>query len=294
MKRAAFFAWLLLGVIWGSNFIFMKWATEYITPMQVTLVRVIFGFLPVLIYALLTRQLRVSDLRNAGHFFVMACLAAVVYYYGFARGTQLLPSGIAGAISGAIPLFSMLSAVLLLSEEKFNRSRVLGIMIGLLGVLAIARPFGSDIEPGSLEGVGFMVIGSLSLGVSFVYARRFVTPLRLSAAALTTYQLGIASLILLAITPLEGVDQIVVDTRALVGLVIGLGLLGTGFAYILYYYIIKNLGAVSASTVTYLPPVVALMIGAFLVGEPMVLMDYLGAGFILVGVFVMSQRSQKN
>ena len=154
----------------------------------------------------------------------------------------------------------------------------------------IARPFESAIDLTSAEGVIFMVIGSLSLGVSFVYARRFVTPLNLSAAALTTYQLGFACLILIFSTPLDGVAAILTDTRASVGLILGLGLLGTGFAYILYYFIINRLGAVGASTVTYLPPIVALLIGAVFVGEPIEMLDIVAAGLILGGVFLINRR----
>ncbi len=290
MSKGAFVAWLALGVIWGSNFIFMKWATDYITPVQVVLARVVFGFLPVLVYALLTKQLKVVHLKFAGHFLVMACLAAVVYYYGFARGTSLLPSGVAGAVSGAIPLFSILAAVILLSEEKFDRSRTLGVLIGMLGVFAIARPFEADSGSSNIEGVVYMVIGSMSLGISFVYARRFLTPLDLPAAALTTYQLGFAALILILVTPLDGMSEILADPIATSGLVIGLGLLGTGIAYILYYFIVATLGAVGASSVTYLPPVVALLIGALLVGEPIGWIDYVAASLILGGVFLLNRR----
>ena len=288
--KVAIFAWIALGTIWGSNFIFMKWAIDYITPLQVVLARVVLGFLPVLVYAVARRQLKVSHLKYFGHFAVMACLAAAIYYYGFARGTALLPSGVAGAVSGAIPLFSMLAAVVLMSEEKFDRSRVLGLLIGLFGVLTIARPFAAGSGSASVEGVVFMVIGSLSLGVSFVYARRFITPLNLPAAALTTYQLGVASLLLMLVTPAGGIAAVFADPTAAIGLVVGLGLLGTGIAYILYYFIIDRLGAVGASSVTYLPPVVALLIGAIIVGEPIAALDYLAAGMILAGVFLLNRR----
>ncbi len=290
MNRRAYVAWLALGVIWGSNFIFMKWAAEYITPMQIVLARVVFGFLPVLVYALVKRQLKVSHLRHTAHFIVMACLASAIYYYGFARGTSLLPSGIAGAVSGAIPLFSMLAAVILLSEETFDRHRVLGVVIGLLGVILIARPQESDPSLGSIEGVTFMAVGSLSLGVSFVYARRIVTPLQLGAAAMTTYQLGLACLILVPLTPLDGAADIFADKVASSGLIVGLGLLGTGFAYVIYYFIIDRLGAVGASSVTYIPPVVALLIGVFLVGESIDWLDWMAAGLILGGVLMLNRR----
>jgi drug/metabolite transporter (DMT)-like permease len=73
-------------------------------------------------------------------------------------------------------------------------------------------------------------------------------------------------------------------------LIIGLGLLGTGLAYITYYYIVEKLGAISASSVTYIPPVVALLIGALLVGEPIKVADYGATVLIFIGVFLLKRK----
>jgi EamA-like transporter family len=86
--------------------------------------------------------------------------------------------------------------------------------------------------------------------------------------ALTIYQIGFALVILLATADLHGIGAVFGDTRAALGLVVGLGLCGTGLAYIFYYLIVDRLGAVAASGVTYIPPVVALVIGTVLAGEP--------------------------
>jgi drug/metabolite transporter (DMT)-like permease len=106
-----------------------------------------------------------------------------------------------------------------------------------------------------------MLVGSASVGLSFVYARRFLSGLTIPAAALTTYQMGIPLATLAAVTNDDGIAGVRHDTRASVALVVGLGLLGTGVAYILYYLIVERLGAVVASSATYIPPVVALLIG---------------------------------
>ncbi len=285
----AFIGWLALGLIWGSNFIFMKWTLEFITPSQVVFVRVILGFAPVFLYALVKRQLRIAHLQHSVHFFTMACLAAAVYYYGFAKGTSLLPSGIAGAVSGAIPLFSLIAAVLFLPEEKLSRLKTLGLTVGFVGVLAIARPFEADLGGASSEGVLYMVAGSLSLGISFVYARKFITPLNIPAAALTSYQLGFATLILAFVVDMEGIGSVSESGRAMGALILGLGLLGTGLAYIIYYFIVAEMGAVRAASVTYLPPIVALFIGAIFVREPIGWLDYLATGLIFAGVILVNR-----
>jgi drug/metabolite transporter (DMT)-like permease len=99
-----------LGLIWGSNFIFMKWAAESISAGQITFLRVVFGFVPILLFAALRRVLDWRHLRHAHHVLIMSVLATSLYYFAFAAGTSLLESGVAGALSGATPLFSFLAA----------------------------------------------------------------------------------------------------------------------------------------------------------------------------------------
>ncbi len=286
MRNRATAAFLALGVIWGSNFIFMKWASETVTAGQITLLRVLFGFLPVCAYAVLRGALDRHHLRHAHHFLVMSLLATSVYYFAFAAGTSLLPSGIAGALSGAIPLFAFLSAALLLRSEQVTGRRLLGILVGFGGVLLIARPWATT-DPVDTTGVVYMLLGSASVGLSFVYAKRFLSDLDIPPVALTTYQIGLALLTLLVITDLDGITAIAEDGRATLGLVIGLGILGTGVAYILYYFIVDHLGAVAASSATYIPPVVALAIGWLLVGEPLDIWDAAAVVLILAGVVVL-------
>jgi drug/metabolite transporter (DMT)-like permease len=283
-------AFCLLGVIWGSNFIYMKLAANLISPMQIVFFRVLFGFVPVVIYAQYKGALSWKHLRHLGHFLAMGMLATAVYYYGLAKGTSLLLSGVAGAISGAIPLFSFLLAILFIAEEKVSRLKIAGVLIGFIGVVFIGRPTGDQFASTNLEGVLYMVAGSLSVGASFVYAKKFIMPLKIPAAALTTYQLGTGLLVIAVLTSYEGIGNIFNDRHATLGLIIGLGLLGTGLAYIIYYYIVDRLGAVSASSVTYIPPVVSLLIGALIVGEPIALTDYGAAGLIFIGVFLLKQK----
>ena len=131
---------------------------------------------------------------------------------------------------------------------------------------------------------------SLSVGLSFVYAKRYVTGLAIAPAALTTYQMGFGLATLAVVTDYHGLGDIRHDARASLGLVLGLGLAGTGVAYILYYLIVEHRGAVAASTATYIPPVVALFIGWFLVGEPIGWWDVIGMCVILTGVVLLGRQ----
>ena len=292
MKNLSLFIFLALGIIWGSNFIYMKMASEYIEPMQVVFYRVLFGFIPVFLYAFYLKALKFEHLKYSFHFFVMSLFAAVIYYYGFVKGSSLLLSGIAGALSGSVPLFSFLVASIFLKEEKITKLAILGVIVGFFGIILISGVLSEDISTLNIEGMQAIILGSLSVGASFIYARKFVTPLKIRAAALTTYQLGFALLILILITDFEGINNIWQDTHSAVGMVLGLGLLGTGVAFIGYYYIIEKLGALKASSITYIPPVVALFIGFFIVGEDIRIIDFIATFLIFLGVFLINKNKK--
>lgn len=283
-------AWLTLGLIWGTNFVFIKLSTDVVTPMQVALVRVLVGFITVACYAFFKKQLKLYHLKYALHFVVMSFLAAALYFFSFAEGTAILKSGLAGAVSASIPLFSLVAAVLILPDEKLTLNRTIGIVIGILGVVLIANPFAIETRSDLWIGVLWMILGSFSLGVSFVYARKFITPLALPPAALTTYQLGFASLILLVVTDKTGLSALGYDLHAFSILAGGLGLIGTGVAYVLYYYIIESLGAVRASALTYVPPIVALFLGAIFLNEHITFLDCVATVLIFAGVMLVNRK----
>jgi drug/metabolite transporter (DMT)-like permease len=270
----------------------MKLASEYLNEIQITFIRVLFGFLPVLFYAYKLKVIKLEHFKYSFHFFMMSLLGTTVYYYFFIKASSLLLSGVTGALSGSIPLFTYILALIFLKEEKISFTKILGILIGLFGVVIIAKPFDTGLFEANLEGIVSIILGSLILGMSFVYAKKFISPLNIHFAALTTYQLGFALLLLTFITDYHNINEILNDTHVLLGLIIGLGLLGTGLAYIIYYYLIEKLGAVNASSSTYIPPVVALLIGYFLVGENITFVDIFATVLIFSGVFMINMRKK--
>lgn len=293
MKYISLIAFWSLGIIWGSNFIYMKMAAQYIEPMQVVFYRALFGFIPVFLYALYSKAINIEDLKHYKHFIVMSFLAAIIYFFGFVKGSFLLLSAIAGALSGAVPLFSFLVAAMFLKEEKITKLASVGVLLGFMGVLLISGVFSTNLENTNLEGVLYLIIASLSVGSSFIYAKKYVMPLNIKPAALTTYQLGFALIFLLCIVDFTNAGNILKDTHALVGMVVGLGILGTGLAYILYYYMIETIGVLKASSITYIPPVVALFIGFFIVGEDIKFIDFIATALIFLGVFLINKKQKK-
>jgi drug/metabolite transporter (DMT)-like permease len=289
-RPAALAAYVALGIVWGTNFVFMHLASPFISAAQTTLLRVIFGLLPVAVFALVRRSFASWHLRYAHHFVVMSVLATGLYYYAYAAGTYRLDSGIAGALSGSIPLFTFLAAVVVLRTEPFTARKAAGLAVGALGVIVLARPWAAGAVDST--GVLFMLLGSASLGASFGYARRFITPLGIPAASLATYQMVLAAVGLSLLTDWHGITSIADDRLAFSAVVIGLGAVGTGFAFILYYIVVTGLGALTASTATYIPPVVAMIIGATILHESIPPSAILAVVLILIAAVIAQAPSK--
>ncbi|UGX89254.1 DMT family transporter [Phyllobacterium meliloti] len=285
-------AFILLGLIWGSNFIYMKWAAVLISPEQIVFLRVFFGFLPLAFTAWHKGMIDRSQLRHLPHFFVMAVAATAFYYFAIVKGTQLLPSGIAGVLGGSIALFTSISSLLFLQTEKFNRLMAIGVVLGFVGIVLITRPWEGENNPVNLVGVIWMLSGAIVLGLSYVYVRRFLSPLSLQPLALVTWQMGLALIVLLPLTDFSGIGRILENSHAAIGLVVGLGVLGTGTAFLLYYFLLEKLGAIASSGSTYITPVVALLIG-WIAGEKVGWLELAAVILILTGIAMLQIGRQQ-
>lgn len=285
-------AFISLGLIWGSNFIYMKWAAALISPEQIVLLRVFFGFLPLAFTAWHKGMIDRSQLRHLPHFFVMAVAATAFYYFAIVKGTQLLPSGIAGVLGGSIALFTSISSLLFLQTEKFNRLMAIGVVLGFVGIVLITRPLEGENNPVNLVGVIWMLSGAIVLGLSYVYVRRFLSPLSLQPLALVTWQMGLALIVLLPLTDFSGIGRILENSHAAIGLVVGLGVLGTGTAFLLYYFLLEKLGAIASSGSTYITPVVALLIG-WIAGEKVGWLELAAVILILTGIAMLQIGRQQ-
>ncbi len=285
-------AFVLLGFIWGSNFIYMKWAAALISPMQIAFLRVLFGFLPLALAAWHQGVIKRSQVRHLPHFLVMAAVATDFYYVAIVKGTALLPSGTAGVLGGSIAIFTAIFSLLFLRTEKVNRLMAFGVVLGFAGIVLIARPWEGANNPIDLTGVFWMLAGAIILGLSYVYVRRFLSPFNLPPLALVTWQMGLAWLMLTLLTDFTGIGHILIDWRAAAGVVVGLGILGTGIAFLIYYFLLQELGAVAASSSTYITPTVALLIG-WVAGEKVGVLEVTAIALILASIAMLQIGRQR-
>jgi drug/metabolite transporter (DMT)-like permease len=290
--RLIYLVFALLGLFWGSNFIYMKWAAELITPAQITLLRVFFGFLPLALVAWQKGLIHWDQVRYLLHFLVMAVLATAFYYFAIAEGTALLPSGIAGILGGSISLFTTIATLLFLRTEKLNALMLAGVLIGFAGIVLIARPWEGTNRTIDIAGVLWMLAATTILGASYVYVRRYLSPHNLPPLVLATWQTGLALVVLLLVVDRTGTSNILQDWHATAGVVIGLGVLGTGMAFLIYYYLLQELGAVAASGATYITPNVALLIG-WATGEKVGVLEIAAIILVLASIAMLQIGRQQ-
>lgn len=279
-----------LGLFWGSNFIYMKLAADFISPAQMTLLRVCCGFLPLVLVAWRRGVIKKGQLRLLPHFLVMAVLATGFYYFAIAKGTELLSSAVAGVLGGTITLFTTLASLVFLRSQRPSATMLWGVLLGFLGVVLLIAPWQSGEAPLDERGVFWMLGAAALFGGSYVYVCRFLAPHGLPALALVTWQMGLALALLLLVTDTSGMGELLWHPRALVGVTLGLGVLGTGMAFLIYYALLERLGAIASAAATYLTPPVALILG-WANGEAVGLRELSAAGIILLGI-ALAQRGR--
>jgi drug/metabolite transporter (DMT)-like permease len=283
-----------LALLWGSNFLWIKYALEGFSPVQVTLLRLALGAATLLMALRLTGVHLPTGRRVWAHFVVAALVANALPYWLFAYGEQHVPSSLAGAINATTPLWTVAVALLIRAEARPTHLRLVGLAMGFLGVLVLLQ--GSPSECGNCAGTsdylaGFLacLAASASYGIAYAYMARFLTPRDVPALALAAGQLLAATGLLLLVTPFAGMQPMNLSATAVAGALV-LGILGTGVAYVLNFRLITDDGPSAASTVTYLLPIVSITLGVTVGSEEATSPLLVGTVVVLVGV-VLVRRS---
>jgi drug/metabolite transporter (DMT)-like permease len=280
---------LLLSAIWGSSFLFIKIGVSELPALFVALGRVAGGALALLVVVALTQDRLPRDLRTWGHHAVVAVVGVIAPFSLFAFGEQRVSSVLAGIWNSITPLVVLPMAVLVFRTEKMTARRLTGLILGLLGALAILGVW-QGVGGSSLTGQLMCLAAASCYGVSIPYVRRYVTPLPASGVVSSLCQLLIASALLAVVAPVfsDGFPDVLALSWPVVASVAALGVLGTGLAFVLHLRNIRLVGASNASTVTYIIPIFATIIGVVVLREPLEWFAPVGAAIVLLGVAVAS------
>jgi drug/metabolite transporter (DMT)-like permease len=222
------------------------------------------------------------------HLWVVALLLNVIPGILFAFAETEVTSILAGIINAVTPLMTLLAIMIAFREEKPKTYQVIGLLTGFVGVLTVL---------GAWQGLGdnpaiaviALLVAVACYGVSFPYSRKFVLPKKLKAESLAAGQLIMGSITLL---PMYLVDGIAEDnyTLAPVLAMLALGIFGSGFAYIWNFKIMEAAGSAIASTVTYVTPVVAVIVGIIFLDEGVTWYEPVGGLIVLLGAAISQNR----
>jgi drug/metabolite transporter (DMT)-like permease len=281
---------ILLSLIWGASFLFIKVAVATIPPFSVAFGRT--ALAAMLLYLVLrSRGLRMPGWGPVwGTFLLMGLFNGAVPYTLITWAEIHIDSGLAAILNALMPLFTVLLAHLFTGDERLNWMKVVGIFLGFLGVVAL-------IGPAALKGLGKHVLAQLAVmaaalcyAVAIIYGRRLreITPL-VSA----TGQLFCAAFLTLPMILIFDAPWALSPSFISVAALTCLSLLGTALAYLLYYYLLQRIGSTNLSLVTYLLPITGVFWGALLLGERLHWSAFLALGLILAGIAGINNRLPK-
>jgi drug/metabolite transporter (DMT)-like permease len=279
---------VLLGAIWGCSFWWIKLGLRAMSPVDVAFARLAAGAATLLVIAGITRTPLPRKWETWGHLFVLSALLNSAPFTLFSYGETHISAVLAGLINACTPLTTLIVALFILRQESFRPVIIEGLGIGLLGVMVVIGVW-NGFGTGQLLGIGACLGAVICYGFGFSYARGHLSSLPDKPVALAAGQVLCGTLQLLPFSLSFGHVHAHRSLSSLLALG-ALGILGTGIAYILNFDIVRHAPATIASSVTYLTPVFAVVVGVAFLGESLSWNEPVGALLILVGVAFAQDR----
>ncbi|WP_373294807.1 DMT family transporter [Mycetocola manganoxydans] len=278
-----------MGLIWGSSFLFMKVALTGVSFGQVAWTRIMLGALTLGIIALVTRARLPRRPIIWFHFTVIAVTFCVVPYLLFAWAEQYISSSLASILNAVTPITTAVLATLAFRVEKLNLGQVLGVLLGMVGVLVIVAPWQVGTLLGDWRGQLACLGAVTCYGFALGYLRKFLAPYKVPSITSAFMYIGLAAAIMAVLTPIVAWHPVSLDLWVVLSLV-GLGVLGTGVVYIWNMNVLTAWGPTATSGVTYVTPVVGVVLGVLLLQESLSWHEPLGAVLVFVGILLTQQR----
>jgi len=275
----------LVALIWGASFMFIKVELDAgLAPVHVAWLRCAFGAAALLIILALTRDRLPRDRGLYLHLLVIASLMNAAPFLLFAYGETEVSSLLAGIINALTPLITLLFALVVLPEEPPTTAKLVGIAVGFAGVLVVLAPW-EGLGGGSLLGALACIGAATCYGLGFPYLRRHLSGRPETGVAISAAQVSLGGLLLTPLLPLVPLPDEAPGLEVW-GSILALGALGTGVAYVLNFNVVREAGAQTASMVTYLVPVFAVLFGVTILGEPLSWHEPVGGLLIIAGVAI--------
>lgn len=282
--------WLLLiflSIIWGGSFFFAEVALRDLGPFTIVSGRVFFAAIALLIFVYATGKRMPGEIKTWMAFFIMGALNNAIPFSLIVWGQSHIDSGLASIINATTPLFTVALAHLLTSDEKLSANKAIGILFGIAGVIVL-------IGPDALKGLDAHAWGKIAIiGAAISYAFAGIFGKRLSALPTSVAAAGMltgSSVMMLPLMFIFEAPLLATPDMATWGSVLGIALLSTSVAYLIYFHILAKAGATNLLLVTFLVPVSAILLGTLVLGEVLSLHAIAGMAIIFAGLACVDGR----
>lgn len=285
--------WLLLiilSTVWGGSFFFFEVALQTLPPFTVVLGRVSMAAAALLVIARIRGEPLPFSATIARRYLLLGAISNAIPFSLIVWGQTQIPSGLASIINAMTPIWAVLVGLLIRSDERMTAGKAIGVGLGFLGVAVLMGPdLLRELDPYSLGQLS--VLGAtICYGFAVHYGRRFGATSALVNAA---YMLTAATVWLLPVAIL--VDHPWTLSPGLSGwtALLGLSLICTAFAFLLYFRLLASAGATNMSLVTFIVPVSAISLGALFLGERLGPTAFAGMGILFVGLAIIDGRAAR-
>ncbi len=281
-------AWLLLCVLatmWGSSFLIMKKALPSFSPTQIGALRIMAAGLIFLPWVISQRKEYPKE--KTIYFIASGFLGYLFPAFLFALAGTRVNSSLIGTLNSATPLFVLVVGSLFF-QQIIRRWQSVGLILGFIGSIVLILSTSKDGLSFNNPYALLVILSALMYGFNVNITGKHlstINPVLLTAWTLT----GVAIVAGVVLFSTDFVSRVNANNREALLLVIFLGVVNSGIATIIFNYILQIASPVFASSVTYLIPVVATLMG-FLDGEPISMLHYFGMSIILVGVYLINKK----
>ncbi|WP_409275425.1 DMT family transporter [Neobacillus sp. SCS-31] len=281
-----------LGMIWGTSFMFIKILLQTLGPAEVVFGRTFFGAAMLVAIAVATKK-SMRPFMKLPHAKLLAIALAnnVLPWLLISAGETKITSSLASIINATTPIWTLLIGFLFFST-KLRKNQWIGALIGFCGIFFLSDFGGDSFGAGNLAGILMMSGAALCYGIGSHMTKKYADEIPIFELSLYTLAFSSgASFIAMLVTGLP--EASVFFSLPNIGAFVGLGAVGSGLAYLIYYYLVQKGGPEFSAMVTYLAPVFAIIWGAFLLGEDIHLSMLLGLAVIFAGVYISSIKSSE-
>src|SRR5262245_24673364 len=271
--------------MWGTSYAFIRLGVETLSTFTLIASRLLIGFLFLASVVVIAREPLPRSPRAYASLLVMAVINIVIPFTLITYAEQSVDSAIAAIINGTVPLMVIVLAALTFHDEPITVNRLGGLIVGYIGVLVIMSPAftGSGEARHTVAGDLALVGSTVAYAVGAVYSRRVISRLGLRPRVPAVSQVGFAFVIVLLLALVfEHPRDVQWNGDALIA-VLWLGLLGSGAAYLLNFYLLRRIGATRTSQLAYLLPVVGIVTGALMFGEHVGTTGVIGTALVTSG-----------